>query len=112
MEESSELSLFERRVTPFEVGVEALRRRKRLEEKSAEGGAASELRRVPDFEGDLLLVKVKRRLSLWLFVRVFSALFASSGLSVKEREDCLQKYRHCIVTHTHSGKIYDPHYTR
>jgi hypothetical protein len=81
IEESSELSRFERRVTAFEVGVEALRRRKRLEENSAEGVMASEFLRVPDF-GDLLLVNVNRRLILWPFVSVFSALFDSSGLSV------------------------------
>ena len=89
IDESSELSLFEIRVTPFEVGVDAFRRRKRFEEKSEEGVTASELRLVPDLEGDLLRVKVKRRLILWLLVRVFSALLASSGLSVNERADCL-----------------------
>ena len=97
MEDSSELSLLERTVTAFEVGVDTLRRWKILEENSVEGVTASEFRRVPDLPGDLLLVKVNRRLSLSLLVRVFSALLASSGLSVKERDDCLQGQRGNLI---------------
>lgn len=65
LNEESALSLFDRRVTFFEeVGVDGLRRRKRMDEKSAEDVTASELRRVADFDGDLLLVNVNRRLIL------------------------------------------------
>lgn len=45
-------------------------------------GTASEICRVPAFEGDLSLVNVNRRLSLLPLFKVFSALFASSGLPV------------------------------
>ena len=88
IEDSSELSLLERSVTAFALGVDSLRRRKRFEENSPEGVTASEFRRWLDL-GDLVLVKVNRRLTLLLLVSVFSALLASSGLSVNEREDCL-----------------------
>ena len=94
-DDSSELSLLERRVTVFAaaVGMDDFRRRKstEVEEKSTVGVMASELRRVADLEddGDLPLVNVNRRLSLWVLVSVFSALFASSGLPVKERAACL-----------------------
>ena len=81
IDESSELSRFERSVTAFGVCVDPFRRRNITEEKSAPGVTASELGRIDDFEGDLPLVNVNLRFS-FLFLSVFSALFASSGLPV------------------------------
>ena len=65
-DESSELSLLERRVTAFGVGVDAFRRLTIMDEleKSTDDATASELRRVAVLEGDLPLVKVNRRLIL------------------------------------------------
>ena len=71
-------------MTALAPGVDSLRRRNRFDENSPDCVTASEFRRVPDL-GDLLRVKVNRRLTLLLLVSVFSALFASSGLSVNER---------------------------
>ena len=88
IDDSSELSLLEVRETTFAPWVDSFRRRKRFDENSPDCVTASEFRRVPDL-GDLDLVKVNRRLTLLLLVSVFSALLASSGLSVNEREDCL-----------------------
>lgn len=81
IDESSELSLLDRRVTAFGVGVEAFRRNIMDElEKSTELATASELRRAAVLEGDLPLVKVNRRLSFWPFACELSSPLASSGL--------------------------------
>ena len=68
-------------MTAFALGVNSLQRRKRFEENSPEGVSVSEFCRWLDL-GDLVVVKVNRRLTLLLLVSVFSALVASSGLSV------------------------------